>query len=217
MQRLARLAQVTRLTADASQEQQQPRMVNGRQLVAEERLRVDQLPLRLGELSLGSVNAAARGIGDRAEPASTAVNRADHRPCLLHVVPSGAKEPPVDVGQGERRPGDCVRGRPSLGLRVRERPPGRRRGGREVSVEVVRLCEGCERRDQHVVGLPLGDLDRTAGFRDARRDSLVEGERPDHADAGIDVRRESRGARRARTLGELEEATPLDRPRARRG
>ena len=190
-------------TADASQEQQQPRVVNGRQLVAEERLRVDQLSLRLGELSLGSVNAAARGMGDRAEPASAAVNRADHRPCLLHVVTCGAKKPPVDVGQGERRPGDGVRGRPSLCLRVRKRPPGRRRGGREVSGEVERLCEGCERRDHHFVGLTLGDLDRSAAFGDARRDSFVEGQRPDHADAGIDVRRESRGAGGARTLGEL--------------
>ena len=128
------------------------------------------------------------------------------------MVPSGAQAPPVEVGQRERRPGDCVRGRPSLGLRVRERPLGRRRGGRELSVEVVRLRQGCERSDHHVVGLPLGDLDRTAGFRDARGHSFVEGERPNHADAGIDVRRESRGTRCAGTFGELEEATPLDRP-----
>ena len=203
---------MTSATADASQEQQQPRVVNGRQLVAEERLRVDQLSLRLGELSLGCVNAAARGMGDRAEPASAAVNRADHRPCLVHVITSGAQKPPIDVGQGEHRPGHRVGGRPSLGLGVRERPPGRRRGGHEVSVEVVRLCEGGERSDQRIVGLALGDLDRTTAFRDARSDSFVEGQRPDHADAGIDVRRESRGARGARTLGELEEATPLDRP-----
>ena len=57
VQRLFRLVQVTAATARASQVQQQPGMVDGRQLVVKEPLGVDELSLCVGELPLGSMNA----------------------------------------------------------------------------------------------------------------------------------------------------------------
>ena len=144
-------------------------MVNGRQLVMEEPLGGDQLALRLDELALGSLDDAACGVGHRADPAATAVNRSDHRFRLLGMRSSSSEEASVDVDQRECRPGDRVRSRPALGFRMRERALRCSRRRYEVAGEIEGVRQARQRGDKHVVGFAFGDLDGTAARLDARR------------------------------------------------
>ena len=127
---------------------------------------------------------------------------------------SSIEESAVDVDQRERRPGNRMRRRAALGVRVRERPLRCSRGRYEVAGEIEGVCQACQGGDKYLVGFPLGDLDGAAAILDAGLDSFVEGERPNHLDPGVDIRREPCRALHSPALRELEEATPFDRSRS---
>ena len=107
-----------------------------------------------------------------------------------------------------------MRSRAALRFRVRERALRCSRRRYEVTGEVEGVRQACQGGDKHVVGFTFGDLDSTAARHDARRDSFVEGERPNHLEPCVDVRREPCPAFPSPAFGELEKAALLDRSRS---
>ena len=174
----------------------------------------DQVALGLHEPALGGLDDAAAwrrrprrpscdccgSLRSALSPSRHALEQPSKRPRSTSTSASVALA--IACAVGRRSASGCASARCAAAEAAR----GRRR--------IEGVCQPCQGGDEHVVCFPFGDLDRAAAILDARLDAFVEGERPNHLDPGVDIRREPCPALLSPALGELEEATPFDRSRS---
>ncbi len=106
--------ETTAAAADAREQNEQPRVVHGRELVAKEALRIGELPLGLDKVTLAREHDAERRRSVRTEPGPSTTERAEDRFRLL-CVGSGGSEPSAFGGDERKgRSGERVARRPGL-------------------------------------------------------------------------------------------------------